>query len=207
MEYSEDLASYLEECLEMDRDSASPYLDFVCNSREDGVAMLGFLFAQGASEISPPFGRVALHRGRAVGLVAGIEAEALSLLRVRNALLLRRGSLPGFDDASRKRSRLAARTLFPVEPGDFYAARCAVASDLKNSGVGVYLMRWCIREARAAGCRRVVGDVEESRSDMLRLCCEGLGFEEVGREHAEDPLTGRTLDFVHIAAQVAKCRD
>jgi GNAT superfamily N-acetyltransferase len=204
MEITTDIRPYLEFCLEMEHAASRPYTRFVFDDPSEAITLQRFLAERDLAEFSPPYGRVMLHNGRPVGMVTGCPGAELKTLRLKSAFALVKEKYFPAGSPIPARIHMAARTLMPPNDDDFYSGRLGIHPSIREAGLGLTLMEKVVEEGRARGFRRVIGEVHPSVKNMLRLCCEGLGFREIERRRVEDPQTSRVLEYVHIAKDLTE---
>lgn len=198
MEITREIEPYFEFCLEMECAAAEPYLRFVYDDWEHALAVQRFLGEKGLLESSPPFGRVLLDQGEVAGMVSGVPGADLKKLRMRAAFALAKSPLAP-DAASQRRIQLAHKAIFIPEDTDLYSGKLGVSRTVRSRGAGAILMTDINDEARAGGFRRAVGEVAPDNPPMLRLMLEKVHWKRLYNRRVEDPETGRTLEYVHIA--------
>ena len=198
MEFSQDVLAHRDLCLDMEYLATESYNRFVFDDQADARRVQACLFDAGVSDLSPPHGTVLLMGGEAMGVDSGFGWQRFAELRAGAAVALARAGMLRFDDATMERMKLADQVLLKPSQGDYYASRCAVRPDCQAGGLAVFLTRRRVDEATQQGYRRYVGEIESSVKPMLRICLEGLGFEQIGVKRADDPITGRSLEMVHV---------
>ena len=183
--------------LELQREAAIPYDNFVYADEAEASRVRKILFDAKAGDLAPPAGRAAIKDGELVGMVAGARAEDLQRMRLGASLVLGRAGVLDDKDLMR-RMWLAVQTLARPEEGDYYYGLVAVAPAARGSDVGAELFELGRQEARNSGARRVVG---QTLADNLRLVAhyERTGHYWIGEAKTRDPKTGRELHYRHFA--------
>lgn len=203
MQISDDVTSHLDFCIEMECAAAEAYLRFVYDDWETAVAVQRLLGEKGLLECSPPYGRVLLRDGEPMGMVAGLPGEALRKLRMRAAFALRKHPTLRPDEAIQRRIKLAHRVLVAPEDTDYYSSKLGVSPRARGLGAGPLLMHHVTGEAKRLGFRRIIGEVAPENRTMLHVMCDKVGWERLGEHRVEDPETGRSLAYVHVAMTFA----
>jgi GNAT superfamily N-acetyltransferase len=199
LEITEDAAPYFEFCLEMECAAAESYLRFVYDTMDQAVAIQRFLAEKGLLESSPPFGRVLLRDGEPIGMVSGVPGPQLRALRMKSAIAMRKSSSLELDAVTPKRIQLAHQVLVSPRDTDYYSSKLGVSPAARRTGAGPLLMNFITDEARKRGFERVIGEVHPDNRAMLRVMCEKVGWEQIDERRVEDPETGRSLAYVHVA--------
>ncbi len=139
---------------------------------------------------------IAEAEGRALGMLLGYTGAVKSAEDPRTGFALLR--LLGVDMLSRLGSLLRTQSAIGrMGRDEYYVSNLAVDDTHRGRGIGTLLIAHATREAREAGARAVVLDVE-SDNDGARRLYERLGFHPV----AETPaitLGGRSFCFVRYA--------
>jgi ribosomal protein S18 acetylase RimI-like enzyme len=177
--------------------ASEPYSTFVYEDEAQARAIARFLL-ESACEFSAPAGRLALGDTAPVGMIACLTAEELSRARMNAAMALVRGKKIAADGPVRERMMIASDALMRLEAGDFYLSRIAVAASARRGGVGLQLMSEVERLAREAGAKRLVLEVSPSHAAAVRMY-ERAGLAAVDEVRVEDPESGRTLTYRHMA--------
>jgi GNAT superfamily N-acetyltransferase len=195
-----DLAPFTAAFLDLEFQASEAWGTFVYGSPAAARAAARYLFDQGQGEFLPPYGRLVLGEdGTPVGMLATLGWRELQFCRLKAALALHQSGMLAADPAIAARIRLAKPALITVSEGDLYLSRFAV----REPGVGVALLGYVERQARARGARQVVLEASASagHEPAMRLYAD-FGFTEVRRPQVVDPRSGRSLTLVHMAKRL-----
>jgi len=203
-----DLTSQIEPALvpaylALEYEASAPYYEFVFDDEAEARRAQRVLWEAGAGEWVPPHGHAIMLDGEFAGLIGGVRASDLRLVRLRASLALSRAGIPRDEDQA-NRMRMAAQTLVKPEPGDFYYGQVAVTKPARKSGMIEELFEIIRRYASACGARRCVF---QAHADSPRLIAfyerTGQERERIGEAQATDPKTGRKLHYIHFATDLA----
>jgi ribosomal protein S18 acetylase RimI-like enzyme len=178
--------------------ASEPYTAFVFSSTEQALRIRRYLYERDLCEFSPPYGRLLRDQGRVVGLLAILDGAELTRCRLKATIALAKSGLLAEDPALGARLQLAGQTLLKLRPDDFYISRVAAADSERRRGLGSHLVRRAEHEARARGCPRVALEVSPVSTAAIRLYSRE-GYQEIDAREAHDPLTGRSLRYLHLA--------
>lgn len=202
MEITSDFESHTATFLELEYQASEPYTRFVFSSPEQALAVRRFLYAKGLCEFSPPYGRLVMDDGRAIGMIAHSTFGETNRSRLRAAFALSKSQFFEQDVSLQARLRLAGGALLKLRPNDFYLSRIAVHEDARGSGVGGFLMSHFELEARRRKCLRLVLEVCSVNEGAVRLY-QRQQFEEVDVCRVVAPDDGRSLEYIHMAKSLA----
>ena len=186
--------------LELEFVASEPYTTFVFSSTDQALRVRRYLYDRNLCEFSPPYGRLLRDQGRAVGLLAVLDGAELTRCRLKATLALTKSGLLADDPGLGARLHLAGQTLLKLRPDDFYISRVAAAE--RGRGLGSHLVRCAADEARARGCPRVVLEVSPLSVAAVQLY-RREGYQEIDAREVQDPLTGRSLRYLHMAKAVS----
>jgi ribosomal protein S18 acetylase RimI-like enzyme len=178
--------------------ASAPYTTFVYSSTDQALRIRGYLYERGLCEFSPPFGRLLRDGGRAVGMLAVLDAGELTRCRLKATLALTKSGLLTEDPSLSARLHLAGQTLLKLRPDDFYISRVAAAEDARGRGLGRFLVGCAEHEARARGCSRIALEVSPLSAAAVQLY-RREGYQEIDGPEVQDPATGRSLHYLHLA--------
>jgi ribosomal protein S18 acetylase RimI-like enzyme len=193
-----DVGAFEEEFLALEAAASAPYSRFVFDSEARAAEARAVLWARGLCEFSPPAGRLFLLDGRPAGMIAALTGRELARRRLAAGVALATSELLAADPALRDRLRLAGRTLLKAAPDDFYLSRIATHRWARGRGVGAALLERVLEEGRRTGCPRCVLEVAPESAAAAALYAR-FGFREVDRRVAEDPASGRRLEYAHLS--------
>ena len=188
--------------LELEFLASEPYTSFVFASTDQAVRVRRYLYEKNLSEFSPPYGRLLRDNGRVVGLLAILDGAELIKCRLKATLALTKSGLLAEDPALGARLQLAGQTLLKLRPDDFYISRVAAAEGQRGRGLGSFLVRSAEQEARSRACPRLALEVSPLSTAAVQLY-RREGFEEIDAREVQDPLTGRSLRYLHLAKTVS----
>jgi len=188
--------------LDLQRQASEAYSTFVFDTAADADEFWRLLFDRGVAEFSPPYGRLAMDEGRVVGLIARLDQRELRNTRLRSAHELHRAGFFRTRPGVERRIQLASRALIPLQAGDFYLSRLAVAADARRRGVGSRLAAEFEAEAASRGCTRLALEVSADNQQAVRFY-ETRGFARLDLSAVADPDTGRRLEYVHMVKALA----
>ena len=186
--------------LDLEFVASEPYTAFVFSSTEQALRVRRYLYERNLCEFSPPHGRLLRDQGRAVGLLAVLDGAELTQCRLKATLALTKSGLLAEDAALGARLHLAGQTLLKLRPDDFYISR--VAAGERGRGLGSHLVRCAEQEARARGCPRVALEVSPLSTAAVQMY-RREGYLEIDAREVQDPLTGRSLHYLHFAKTVS----
>lgn len=184
--------------LDLEFVASEPYTTFVFSSTDQALRVRRYLYEKNLCEFSPPYGRLLRDQGRAVGLLAVLDGAELTRCRLKATLALTKSGLLAEDPGLGTRLHLAGQTLLKLRPDDFYISRVAAAASERGRGLGSHLVRCAEDEARARGCPRVALEVSPLSVAAVQLY-HRAGYREIDTKEVQDPLTGRSLHYVHLA--------
>jgi ribosomal protein S18 acetylase RimI-like enzyme len=184
--------------LELEFLASEPYTTFVFSSTDQALWVRRYLYERNLCEFSPPYGRLLRDQGRAVGLLAILDGAELTRCRLKATLALTRSGLLAEDPALGARLHLAGQALLKLRPDDFYISRVAAAEEQRGRGLGSYLVRAAEQEARSRACPRVALEVSPLSTAAVQLY-RREGYLEIDAREVQDPLTGRSLHYLHLA--------
>jgi ribosomal protein S18 acetylase RimI-like enzyme len=184
--------------LDLEFVASQPYTSFAFSSTDQALRVRRYLYERKLSEFSPPYGRLLRDQGRAVGLLAVLDGAELTRCRLKATLALTKSGLLAEDPELGARLHLAGQTLLKPRPDDFYISRVATAESERGRGLGSHLVRCAADEARARGCPRVVLEVSPVSAAAVQLY-RREGYQEIDARQVQDPLTGRSLRYLHLA--------
>lgn len=174
--------------------SAESFLPAVFGPRIAGV--LTSLAAGRGTLFSHEHAWIAESEGRTLGMLLGYPGAVKSAEDPRTGFALLR--LLGVDLLARLGTLLRTQSAIGrIGRDEYYVSNVAVDEAHRGRGVGTLLIARAAREAREAGARTVVLDVESDNSGARRLY-ERLGFRPV----AETPaitIAGRSFSFFRYA--------
>jgi ribosomal protein S18 acetylase RimI-like enzyme len=202
MDLTPDVGSDEQTLLDLEFAASAPYTTFVFSSTDQALRVRRYLYDKNLCEFSPPYGRLLRDQGRAVGLLAVLDSAELTRCRLKATLALTKSGLLAEDPGLGARLHLAGQTLLKLRPDDFYISRVAAAESERGRGLGRYLVRCAADEARSRGCPRVVLEVSPVSAAAVQLY-RREGFEEIDAREVHDPLTGRSLHYLHLAKAVS----
>jgi len=128
-----------------------------------------------------------------VGMLVGSLAEADRSAQLHTAILLFRWY--GLEIVSRlPRLAKAGKALESLEPDDYYVSNIAVLPEWRGRGLGKEILLAAAEEARAAGARRIVLDVE-GHNEAARAFYARLGFHRESEFRIE---LGRGIGFSFV---------
>jgi ribosomal protein S18 acetylase RimI-like enzyme len=156
------------------------------------------MLERGVGEFAPPFGR-ALENGdgETIGIVAGpLSRTELARARLQAAQVA--GELGLLDAGLAARGRLARDTLLALTDDDQYLSRIAVHASARGRGAARVLLESFLSAARARGGRRAVLEVSPMHAGAIGLY-ESFGFVTLCERRADDPASGRSLVYRHMA--------
>jgi ribosomal protein S18 acetylase RimI-like enzyme len=201
-----DLTPYLdgdeEALLDLEFRASEPYTTFVFSSIDQALRVRHYLFARQLCEFSPPHAQLLRDAGRVVGLLATLEAAELTKCRLRAAHALTKSRFLEEDPGLPVRLHLAGQALLKLMPEDLYISRIAAHEAERGRGIGTDLLQCAAQEARARGCPRIALEVSPQSTAALRLY-HREGFEQIDAREVNDPLTGRSLHYLHLAKTVS----
>jgi ribosomal protein S18 acetylase RimI-like enzyme len=186
------------EILELEFAASEPYTRFVFSTPTHAQAVRQYLFDRNLGEFSRPYLRILRDTDDVVGMLAVLTGTELVGARLRAAVALRKSDLLAADAGVADRLQLAGRTLLKVQPDEFYISRIAVAQAARGRGLGERLLQEAEREAIRRGCARLVLEVAPESAAARRLY-ERERFTEIAVKKVVDPVTGRSLEYVHLA--------
>ena len=186
--------------LDLEFVASQPYTSFAFSSTDQALRVRRYLYERNLCEFSPPYGRLLRDQGRAVGLLAVLDGAELTRCRLKATLALTKSGLLADDPGLGARLHLAGQTLLKLRPDDFYISRVAAAE--RGRGLGSHLVRCAADEARARGCPRVVLEVSPLSVAAVQLY-RREGYQEIDAREVQDPLTGRSLRYLHMAKAVS----
>jgi len=195
MEITTDVAPYFEFCLEMECAALEPYLRFVYDDFEQGLAVQRFLGEKGLIESSPPYGRVLLEDGEPIAMVSGIPGADLKRLRLKATYALHRQRSLAPDPATRKRIQLAHEALLVPEDTDYYSSKLGTSPKARGKGAGTIMMTYISRYAKEHEFLRAVGEIASENAPMNRLMLDKVHWKVLRTARVEDPDTGRSLEY------------
>ncbi|HEU4563479.1 MAG TPA: GNAT family N-acetyltransferase [Gemmatimonadaceae bacterium] len=198
MELTTDIGAHERVFLALEGEASRPYNRFVYGGGEAGDAVREHLFRQGASEFSPPYGRLLLHEGAPLAMLAVLPGTQLRQRRLAAAMALGRSDVARGDPDLMRRIRLAGDALLKVGADELYLARIAVAPAARGRGASDWLMERVLEEGAAGGFTRCVLEVAPENAAAVALYARH-GFVEIARRDVRDELTGRTLAYAHMA--------
>ena len=178
--------------------ASEPYTAFVFSSTEQALRIRRYLYERDLCEFSPPYGLLLRDQGRVVGLLAILDGAELTRCRLKATIALAKSGLLAEDPGLGARLQLAGQTLLKLRPDDFYISRVAAVDSDRRRGLGSSLVRRAEQEARARGCPRVALEVSPVSAAAIRLYSRE-GYQEIDAREAHDPLTGRSLRYLHLA--------
>jgi ribosomal protein S18 acetylase RimI-like enzyme len=184
--------------LELEFVASQPYTNFVFASIDQALQVRRYLYERNLCEFSPPYGRLLRDNGRAVGLLAILNGAELVKCRLKATMALTKSGLLADDAALGARLQLAGQTLLKLRPDDFYISRVATAEGQRGRGFGSRLVRAAEQEARSRSCPRVALEVSPLSTAAVQLY-QREGYEEIDAREVQDPLTGRSLRYLHLA--------
>ncbi len=182
--------------------ASEPYTTFVFSSTDQALRVRRYLYERNLCEFSPPYGRLLRDQGRAVGLLAILDGAELTRCRLKATLALTKSGLLAEDPSLGARLQLAGQTLLKLRPDDFYISRVAAGQGERGRGLGRYLVRLAEDEARARSCPRIALEVSPSSTAAVQLY-RREGYLEIDAREVQDPLTGRSLRYLHLAKAVS----
>jgi ribosomal protein S18 acetylase RimI-like enzyme len=178
--------------------ASEPYTSFVYSSTDQALRIRRYLYERNLCEFSPPYGKLLRDQGRAVGLLAVLDGAELTRCRLKATIALTKSGLLAEDPTLGPRLQLAGQTLLKLNPDDFYISRVASAQSERGRGLGSYLVRSAEQEGRVRGCPRLVLEVSPVSVAAVQLY-QGEGYEQIDARDVHDPLTGRSLRYLHLA--------
>jgi GNAT superfamily N-acetyltransferase len=182
--------------LDLEFVASEPYTTFVFSSTDQALRLRRYLYNKNLCEFSPPYGRLLRDQGRAVGLLAVLDGGELTRCRLKATFALTKSGLLAEDPGLEARLHLAGQTLLKLRPDDLYISRVAAAE--RGRGLGSYLVGCAEQEARARGCPRVALEVSPLSIAAVQLY-HRQGYQEIDAREVHDPLTGRSLHYLHLA--------
>lgn len=184
--------------LELEFVASQPYTSFVFASTDQALRVRRYLYERNLCEFSPPYGRLLRDNSRAVGLLAILNGAELVKCRLMATMALTKSGLLAYDAGLGRRLQLAGQTLLKLRPDDFYISRVAIAAGQRARGLGSYLVRSAEQEARSRSCPRIALEVSPLSTAAVQLY-QREGYEEIDAREVLDPLTGRSLRYLHLA--------
>jgi ribosomal protein S18 acetylase RimI-like enzyme len=184
--------------LDLEFAASEPYTRFVFATPTHARAVRQYLFDRKLAEFSCPYLLILRDTDEVVGMLAVLTGAELVGCRLRAAVALVRSGLLTADAGVGDRLQLAGRTLLKVQPDDFYVSRIAVAPGARGRGLGERLLDEAEREGLRRGCARLVLEVAPESAAARRLY-DRHRFSEIGVAKVVDPVTGRSLQYVHLA--------
>jgi ribosomal protein S18 acetylase RimI-like enzyme len=197
MELTTELAAYEQVFLDLEFQASAPYTSFVFSTTEQALEVRQFLLGKNLGEFSPPYGRLLCDAGQPLGMLAVLSGKELGARRLKAAHALSRSAFLERDPSLAGRLQLAGRTLLKVLPDDLYISRVATVSAARGRGIGRHLIEEAEREARGRGCQRLVLEVSPASTAAVQLY-RRTGFEQIDSKQVLDPLTGRSLHYLHL---------
>ncbi len=196
MKITRGVGSFEETYLALAAEASAPYTFFVYDDFVQAERVQRLLFARGTGDLCPRFASI-LHEGdRASGILVAMTGSELQAVRLGAALALQKAAL--LTDGARRRLTTAASILLRPEPTDFYLSRIAVAPKCRGQGFGHMLLSYFEAEGRQRGASRLLLEVSPSHSDAIKMYTNA-GFMDIGGGDVDDPETGRTLTYCHLA--------
>jgi hypothetical protein len=189
--------------LQLEFEASAPYYDFVYQDESEARRAQMILWNARAGEWTPPHGHAIMLGGQFVGLIGGIMAAELKRVRLGATLALGRAGVLSEDRA--RRMQKAAKAFVQPEGDDFYYGQVGITAAVRKSGMIVDLFELIRGYAEACGARRCVFQADAD-SPRLIAFYERTEHERIGEGEATDPSTGRRLNYVHFAMDLAKWR-
>lgn len=201
LQLTSELGGHEESFLELEYLASRPYSDFVFGDESLARAVQQHLFETGPCEYSPPDGQLALLNGKPVGILAALPGKLLKRRRLEAAMRLGRSSFGRSDPDLSRRIRLAAQTMLSPNEDDWYFSRLALLGAARGVGVGFWLEEQVLAHGRRAGCKRCVLEVTPQSPEAIAIHTR-YGFKISARPRAEDPQTGRWLEYIHMEREL-----
>jgi ribosomal protein S18 acetylase RimI-like enzyme len=193
-----DLAGHERAYLELEALASAAFDRFAFDDTGAAHAFREFLFERGVAEYAPPAARLLLVDGEPAGMFAVLTSRLLGQRRLAAAVALARAERYREDTELQHRLRLAASTLQRPGAADAYLTRIAVRAGAAGQGLGRWLLEKALEESRALGAQRCVLDVADDNARAIAFY-QRAGFVETGRASTNDPQTGRSLGYLHMA--------
>jgi len=190
--------SWREEYLQFEYSASRQYYDFIYDNRAEADSLRTALFDSGGAEYSAAHGKVFVVDGRACGMIACLTAGELRKCRIKSAYSAVRFDIFAGKEALMDRFHLAGRALMQLQARDYYLSRIAA---IPGSGHAGHMLSYCVAQARAANADRICLEVATSNARAIAFYRKH-GFELVNRCLVEDAVTGRTLDYAHMARPI-----
>jgi ribosomal protein S18 acetylase RimI-like enzyme len=188
--------AFVDDFLQLEAAASEPYCRFAYASDDLTRAVQQTLLDRGVGEYAPPSGRLYLQDDSPAGMIACLTGAQLQRARLAAALALAKVHL--FDPRAARRIQLAGTTLLKPQPTDFYLSRIAVHPRHRNQGVGARLLDQVLAEAARANATQCVLEVAPEAGAAIALY-RRYGFDERDRRRVEDPESGRSLEYIHMA--------
>lgn len=203
MQLSQDIAAHARAFLALEASASAAYNGFVYADRTEAENVRTLLFEKEVAEFSPPFSHLAFDGDDLVGIISCLPGSQVQRSRLRCALALNRSGVFRGNEPLRERMELASATLIRPEPTDFYLSRIAVRPAAIGRGYAGWLMRWLEGVARDHDAQRLILEVAADNAAAIALY-EKSGFGCFGGASAADPMTGRQLEYLHLAKLVGE---